>query len=66
MKTQPLPVPVVHDEYVQHITLCWEDTPCPPGCPGCDIALCGADLTDHPWTADTETPCPLCFTLEDS
>ena len=65
MKTQTTPtLPGTFDADVQHITLCMEDAPCPPGCAGCDRALCGADLTDEPWVAEHPTPCPLCHTIE--
>jgi hypothetical protein len=33
----------------------------------CDenIALCGEDVREVPWSEDEERPCPICFTVED-
>ena len=34
-------------------------------CSGCNVALCGTDLTNVPWSdGEGEIPCPICFTVE--
>jgi len=50
---------------IYHITLCDENHPEGNDLPCCNIALCGIDLTNSPWTDGiNEIPCPLCFHTE--